>query len=249
MSLWRLEWVRLVRTRRLLALVAVYVFFGLLGPLTARFLPDIIERFGGEMTVIVPDPVPADGIAQFSANAQQIGLLVAVAVAAGALTLHAIPEMAIFLRTRVSAAGRLLLPRYAAAWAAAGGAFVLGTAAAWYETAVLLGPVPAGPMLAGTGFGLIYLAFAVAVVAAAAARSRSLLATAAISLVALLALPLLSLITPLAAWLPSYLVGSLDSLVAGRAAAIDFLPAAGVSLAAIAGLLASAVQMTTRREI
>ena len=50
MSLWRLEWLRLVRSRRLVALAGVYVFFGFVGPLTARYLGEIVERF-----VLPPD--------------------------------------------------------------------------------------------------------------------------------------------------------------------------------------------------
>ena len=46
MTLWRLEWARLVRTRRLVALLAVYLFFGALGPLTVRYLQQIVNRFG-----------------------------------------------------------------------------------------------------------------------------------------------------------------------------------------------------------
>ena len=48
MTLLRLEWLRLVRTRRLLALTGVYLFFGIAGPLTARYLGEIVERFGGD---------------------------------------------------------------------------------------------------------------------------------------------------------------------------------------------------------
>ena len=43
MSLVRLEWLRLWRTYRLLVLVVVFAFFGLLGPLTAAYLPEIIS--------------------------------------------------------------------------------------------------------------------------------------------------------------------------------------------------------------
>jgi hypothetical protein len=35
LTAWRLEWLRLVRTPRLLTLMAVYGFFGLLGPVLA----------------------------------------------------------------------------------------------------------------------------------------------------------------------------------------------------------------------
>ena len=81
MTLWRLEWLRLIRTKRWIALVGVFVFFGLLGPLTARYLGEIIDFAGGELegaTIEFPPPVPADGMTQFVSNAMQIGTLEAV---------------------------------------------------------------------------------------------------------------------------------------------------------------------------
>ena len=102
MTLWRLEWLRLTRTRRLLVLLCAYAFFGLTGPLTARYLPQILDRLGTSgMQIEFPPPKPADGIAQFVSNASQICLLIVVMVAASALAFDARTEMAVFLRTRV----------------------------------------------------------------------------------------------------------------------------------------------------
>jgi len=249
MNLWRLELLRLVRTRRAVALAAVYVFFGFVGPLTARYLVEIIDRFGGDqMTVIVPEAVPADGIAQFISNAQQIGLLVAVVVAAGALTLDALPEMSIFLRTRVSSAGRLVIPRYVVSAASTAAAFVLGAAIAWYETAVLIGGLPVGGMLLGTLLGILYLAFAVAVVAALGSRLGGVLGTVAATLVVLLVLPIAGIADAVGRWLPSHLVGAQVDLVKGGSAG-DYLGAAFVTILAIAVLLTAAVRWAESREL
>jgi ABC-2 type transport system permease protein len=246
--LWRLEWLRLFRTRRWLVLGGVYLFFGFLGPLTARYMGEILERFGGEIQITVPDPVPADGMVQFSANAQQIGLLVVVVVAAGALALDAVPEMSVFLRTRVRRVASLLAPRYLVATAAAALAFVVGTLAAWYETAVLLGGLSAGAVLTGIVFGIVYLAFAVAVVAAAAARTKGVLGAVVITLIVLLGLPLLGLLGTLEEWLPSYLLGAQVDLVLDASAG-EFFRATVVSLAATAGLLVLATRWASVREL
>ncbi len=40
MNPWRLEWLRLTRTPRTIALAGVYLFFGLLGPVTAKYLQE-----------------------------------------------------------------------------------------------------------------------------------------------------------------------------------------------------------------
>jgi ABC-2 type transport system permease protein len=249
MTAWRLEWLRLVRTRRLVALAGVYVFFGFVGPLTARYLGEIIDRFGGdEMTVVVPDPVPADGIAQFASNAAQIGVLVAVAVAAGALVVDALPEMSIFLRTRMSSAAALLLPRLVVAAGAIGAAYLVGAGIAWYETAALIGGIPAGGMIGGSILGVLYLCFAVTVVAAIGARLRSVLGTVGTTVVVLLAMPLLGLVEAVGRFLPSHLVGAQVGLITGESLG-DYLGAAAVTVAAGAVLVAVAIRATERREL
>jgi ABC-2 type transport system permease protein len=249
MSLWRLEVLRLVRTRRLLALAGVYLFFGLTGPLLARYMDRLLANVGGDVQITVPPPTPAAGIAQFSSNAQQIGLLVVLVVAAGALAFDARPEIGAFFRTRVGSVGRLLVPRFTVTAVAAGGAFVLGTLAAWYQTTVLIGAPPAGGILAGMLYGVLYLAFAVAVMAMATAVTKTTLTAVALSVGVLLALPLLGLLPAVAEWLPSHLLGALDALAAQAASASDYLRAAGVALAATAALLAGATRLLDRREI
>jgi len=249
MTLWRLELLRLIRTRRAVALTAVYVFFGLAGPLTARYLAEIIDRFGGgELTVIVPEAVPADGIIQFASNAQQIGLLVAVVVAAGALTLDAMPEMSIFLRTRVPSADRLVIPRYVASAAAIATAYVVGLAIAWYETAVLLGGLPVRGMLLGAGLGILYLAFAVAVAAAFGSRLGSVVGTVAATLLVLLVLPIAGIADEIGRWLPSHLVGAQVDLVKGGSAA-DYVGTTLITIMVIAVLLTAAIRWAGSREL
>lgn len=249
MTLWRLEWLRLARTRRLVALVGVYVFFGLLGPVTARYLGEIFERFGGgDVEITFPDPTPADGIAQFIGNAAQIGILVVVAIAAGAFVLDSLPEMSIFLRTRVQPAWRILVPRLAVVGAVVGGAYALGLAVAWYETAVLLGGLPVAAMLLGLLLQLLYLGFALAVVAAVGSRSSSVLGTVGIAVIALLLLPLVGVVDAIGRWLPSHLVGAQVALL-GDSGLGDYLAAALVSIVATAGLVLIALRGIGRREL
>lgn len=249
MTLWRLEWLRLVRSRRLVALAGVYVFFGLVGPLTARYLGEIVERFGGgDVQITFPDPVPADGIAQYMSNVSQIGVLVAVAVAAGALVLEALPEMSIFLRTRVQPVSRILVPRLVVAGGVIVAAYTVGLGVAWYETAVLLGALPIGGMVLGLLLQVAYLVFVVAVVAAVGARSSSVLGTVGISVVVLLVMPLIGIAEAIGRWLPSHLVGAqVDLLLDGSAG--DYVPALAVAVLAGAGLVLLAFRSAGVREV
>lgn len=250
MTLWRLELLRLLRTRRWLALLSVYVFFGIIGPLSARYLREIIDFAGGTegMTIELAPPVPAEGMAQYAANATQIGTLVALVVAAGALAFDAIPEMGIFLRTRVPGVRQILTPRLVVTAVAVVSSFVAGALVAWYETWALLGPVAAGDVILGTALGALFLCFVVALVAAMTGLTRSVLSTVLASVVVLLAMPILGVVRNLARWLPTHLSGALGALPSGATAG-DYAPATLVTVALTALLVWVAVITARRREL
>jgi ABC-2 type transport system permease protein len=248
MTLWRLESARLWRTHRWLIVVGLYAAFGALGPVTARYFDAILARFGGGIEVTVPEPTPGAAIGQFLSNTSQLGLLAVVVVAAGALTLDARPEFAAFLRTKVSQPWRLLLPRYVASTAVAGLALALGTGIAWLLTASLIGSPPAVPLLLGTVYGLLYLAFAVAVVAAVAGYTRSSATTVFGALILLLALPILGIADTVAVWLPSELVGAAAAMTEGVPAG-EYLRSAVVTAVLTVAALAVALRRFAAREL
>jgi len=250
MNLWRLELLRIVRTRRWLALLSVYVVFGLLGPVTAKYLPEILKAAGGNasgVTITFPDPVPADGFVQYVSNAVQVGTIVAVVVAAGALAFDAIPEMGVFLRTRVASLWQILVPRLVVSFVAAALAFVLGTATTWYETWALLGPVATDRALVGTALGVLFLALVVALVAAVAQWMRGVLPTVMTSLVILVVFPIVGVIPALGAWMPSRLGSALADVVQNGVPGDAWKPSV-VAIAAIGGLIWFAGRGAARRE-
>lgn len=250
MDLWRLERLRLTRTNRLWLLTGVYAFFGVIGPLSARYLREILTSFGGDQFagMEIPDPMPADGITQFVSNASQLGLLAVVVVAAGALALDAKPEIGVFLRTRVQGIARLLAPRVVTVTVASVLALVVGTLIAAGLTGVLIGAVDVVPLLVGTAYGAVYLAFAISLTAAVGARASSVLTTVLVTVAVLIVLPIAALFPPVERWVPSELVGAVDLLVRGGPLT-DPLPAAVTAAVASAGLLWLATRWLASREL
>jgi len=248
MNAWRLERLRLTRSPRALALAGVYLLFGLLGPVMAKYMQDIIDRLGSGVQVVAPDPTPKDGLTNYISQVSQTGLVVVVVIAAGALNFDSRRGISTFLRTRVDDVWHLVAPRFTINAAAAVGAYTLGTLAAWYETALLLGSPPARVVIGGLICGSIYLVFAVAVTAASASIARSTLGTVGFALAMLAVLPILGLAAPLHPWLPSTLVSAPIALF-GTSTMADFASAITVSLGATIGLLALATSRLRRREI
>jgi len=249
MTTWRLEWLRVIRGRAGFVLLAVYVFFGLAGPVTARFMQQIAKYASTDLTIIAPTPEPAHGIINYVDQAGQTGLIVAVVVAAGALCFDARPGLAVFYRTRAPGPFALIWPRFISSCALVALAYALGTAVAWAETAILIGPPPTAAVLEGIVLQTAYLVFAVAVVAFASTLGRSALSTVGISIAVLfLVLPIAALTPTVSSWLPAKLSAAPAALVTGGSAS-GYWPALAVSMAATAGLLWLAVGRARRRDL
>lgn len=248
MSLWRLEWLRLVRTKRLVAVVAVYGFFGLTSPPLVRYMDSILERVGAGVQVIAPTPTAIEGLTTFVSNTNQIGLLVYVLIVSSAVAFDSQREMAVFLRTRVSGYRSLLVPKYVLSLAAGAIAFCVGAVAAWYGTVVLLGDVDPAGMVTGAFLSVLYLAFIAAVAAALGAWLNSVLSTAGLTLVVALGLGILGTIGSAGEWLPSHLLGAFTSLPLGGGFG-SYGRAITVTILATVALLALAARVGDRREI
>jgi len=240
MSLWRLEWLRLVRTPRALSLGAVYLAIGLIEPVATRYVSTIVGHASRGAVIRLPKPTPADALSSYVSEAALVGLIVLVAVAASALGFDSSPGLAAFFRTRVRSMWQLVAPRFVAYAAAGALAYLTGTLAAWYETRLLIGSLPAAGLFAGVLCGVVYLAFAVAVTALATSLARNTVASAGITLAILLALPLLADIHVIANWVPSALVGAPADLVAGTQHLSHFLPALAVAAVAAAAVVRNA---------
>jgi ABC-2 type transport system permease protein len=248
-NLWRLEWLRLLRTRRFLSVLFIFVGFGFLSPVTVRYLPDILEKFGGSnIQITVSEPTPGEGMKEFVGNVQQMGTLVVVLIAASAFAIDSRPELGAFLRSRVATTRLLLAPKLAVNGAYAAGAFLLGSLAAWYETVVLLGDLPAGRTIAAIAAGMLFEVFVVAVVCLSAGLSRGFVQIAVTAVALLLSLPLLALLDPLAPWLPSQL-GAMAAELDRSHSLFDYIRPAAVTLVFIPLAIRYAALRLDHREV
>jgi ABC-2 type transport system permease protein len=246
MTMWRLEFLRLWRTQRWLILLAVFVSFGILGPLTARYLPQLMESIGEDAVGSLPAMGPPDGITQYIGNAAQIGLLAIAFVGAAGLAFDANLEIAVFLRTRAKVRD-ILTPRLVLTSVAAVGAFMVGMVVAYVGTGLLLDWLDLWAVILGSLLFSLYLVFAVVVIAFLSSILKSVPAVAILSVASLIAVGLLSLVSTIAPWLPSALVGAIDSLV--RGGQFDYWRAIIVTSVLIVGLVSITLRRLEHREL
>lgn len=66
-----------LRTYKLLIMLAVFLLFGMLGPLTAKLTPKLLEALATDgIKIIVPEPTALDSWAQFFKNISQMGFII-----------------------------------------------------------------------------------------------------------------------------------------------------------------------------
>jgi ABC-2 type transport system permease protein len=247
MSLWRLEWLRLIRTPRALSLSAVFLVTGLIEPAATRYASTIFSHVGKGVHVSVSLPTAADGLGSYVTEITLVGLVLVVILTASAFSFDSQPGLATFLRTRVSSSWQLVAPRFVAYAAASSAAYLLGTLAAWYETWQLIGSLPAAAVFGGVLCGAVYLVFAVAVTALAASMARSTVAITGVAVIILLTLPVLGLLQSVSRWLPTALDGAPYDLADNAHALPYFLPTLAITVAAsAAALVLAAARLRTR---
>jgi ABC-2 type transport system permease protein len=248
MSPWRLERLRLLRTQRLVVLLALFLVLGFGGPVLVHYLPELVKgSTANGVKLVLPKPKPVDGIQNFANNISSLGTLVVVIVTAASVSVDANPVLAIVYRTRVRTPAGLLLPRFITVMAASVLALALGTLGAWYETSVLIGTVPFGPLAVGFLLEAVWLLFVGSSVAFFSSVVRSVTAVVGLAVGLFLALALLESLPGVLSWMPTRLALSASDLIGQSAGAIWH---SVVVAAAASGLgLAIAASRLGRREI
>jgi len=205
-----------VRTMRLPVVVAVFAMIGLLSPVLARYVREIVEAVGGgQFQGMIPEPTVADAVAQFTKNTGQFGVLVAILVTMGSVATEKERGTAAFLLTKPITRGAFV----GAKVLAIGTLLALATAVAgvlcWIYTAILFEPLPAAEF--GAAVGLVWLSLAVvaALTFLASVATRSALVAGGIAFGAFLVAGILSALPSVGAYMPTSLWGAADLLALG----------------------------------
>ncbi len=106
-----------VRTLRLVVLAIVFASFGILSPLTARYLPDIINSLGSDQLGIVitlPPPSVADAVDQVLKNVSQFGILAAILLAMGSVATEKERGTAAFVLSKPASRAAFLVAKIVA---------------------------------------------------------------------------------------------------------------------------------------
>lgn len=235
------------RTMRLLVVSAVFLLVGLTSPLLARFTPEILEAIGGDQfQIVLPPPTAADAYDQLAKNLGQFGILVAVLIAMGSVATEKERGTAALILTKPASRGAFLASKLVAIAAVLGIATAVASAGAWFYTLVLFEPLPIAGFVAATVLQWLSLVVFAAVTFLGSTLTRSALAAAGLGVAVFIVIGILSIVPPLAPYLPVGLAAAARELALGRPVTDALTPI--VANVALVGGLATASWLAFRRQ-
>ena len=209
-----------LRTNRFVAVVAVFVLFGIVGPLTDRYMKELIDAIGsqsGGFTIQVPGPTLAGDLAQVIKNLSQFGIICALLLTMGTVAWEKERGTAGMILTKPASRAAFLAAKLIAISVTLGIAMALGTGVAYVYTLALY---PSAFAIGG------YVAMAVllwwtmvaftAITLLGSTLTRSAIAAAGIGLIALLVMGILGALPVIGPYMPSSLAEPAQALAMGQ---------------------------------
>ena len=231
--LLRKELLEAWRTRRIPVVAVLFLVVGIISPLTARYLPEILTAaLGDQLPIPVPPPVAADALLQLQKNLGQLGALAAIALAMGSVSGELDRGTAALVLAQPATRGAFLAAKLIAIGVVLAIAVAAATVVAWVYTAILFEPLPVAGWVAMAVLSWLALLAWAALTFLASAATGSTTAAAGLGFVALVVISLASIVPALDRLLPSGLSAPAIQLASGGAVAD-----AGAALTAVLGTI------------
>jgi ABC-2 type transport system permease protein len=237
------------RTRRFLVVFVVLLVFGMLSPLTAKFMGEVFKLIPGaeQFAGLIPPPTITDAVAQYVKNISQFIVIMALLVSMGAVAVEKEKGTAAIVLVKPMPRSTFLLTKFLALTFTFGTSLLAAAIAAYYYTLYLFGPLDILRFLALNGLLLIYCMLFVAITLLASTLVKSQAVAAGIGFGCLLLLALIGSIPPLTEMMPDQLVRWGTLLMNGQNA--SYWPSMIVTCAVIVVSLAVAVLVFRKQEL
>lgn len=84
-KLMKKEFFEFLKTKKLMGIIAVFIFFAISSPIIAKIMPEFIKTISSGITIIVPPPTWKDAFLQFFKNLNQMIFLILVLIFIGSI--------------------------------------------------------------------------------------------------------------------------------------------------------------------
>ena len=249
LAMLRKELVEQWRSRRLLAVASVFLFFGFLSPLGAKLLPDIMQSLGdtGGIVIEFSTPTAQDGLLQHVKNTSQIGVFLAVLVTMGALAREKERGTAAMILSKPASRAHFLLSKFVALTLVFGLCLALAGLACYYYTIVLFKGIGEARFVEMNLLLALFIEFYLAVTLLGSTIARSQVVAGGLGLGSVFVVAILGALPRIGDYMPTALLEWARVLMVGSGESA--WGAAAVSLGGIVICLGIALAVFERQEL
>jgi ABC-2 type transport system permease protein len=204
-----------LKTYRFLIVAGVFLFFGLSTPLLIKYLPELLKLAGEDMIIELPPPTALQAVQEYAGTILQVGILVVVLVAMGAVARERERGTAQMVLSKPVDRGAFIGAKLVGISLSFLAALGLASAASYIYTVMLLGEVDVGAFLALNLLLGLFFVTAIAIALLFSSLFKNQLAAGGLALAVLVVQAVLTQIPWIGDYVPAALPGWGIGLLAG----------------------------------
>jgi len=131
----------MIKTPKLIIIGSVFVFFAIIGPLSAKYMNELIAMFATDIEISFPDPTHIQSWEQFYSNITSISMIVFLIMMTGTVVAEKNKGSIYLILTKNVTRTSLLLSKMVAGVLLFTSIFIISVLISWYYTWVLFGQV------------------------------------------------------------------------------------------------------------
>lgn len=250
-AFFKKELMEIMRTSKIIILPALFLFFGVMSPLAARYMNEILSLVGEQQGVSIrfPDPTYVEAYAEFFKNLYFMMIIVTILVFAGTVAEEKTKGTIVLVMTKSLSRNGFIMGKLTAAILLFTFSYVLGTAICMYYTSLLFAEFINPGILAGTAvfwlFGLLMLTLTLLT----SLLCRSMSTSAVFAFAGYLLVSAIASLPYIGRYSPGALQGLSSELASGSGLPGDALAPATVTFILAAALTVSALFIFRKQEL
>lgn len=250
MSFIKKEFLEYSRTYKVLILGMVFFIFGVMGPITAKMMPDLMASFMPKgATLNLPEPSAIDAWAQFFKNIPQMGLFVLVILFGGILSSEISKGTLVIVLTKGLSRNTVIASKFTAMVCMWTFGYLIAALTSLGYTLYLF----PNSTVHHTFFALFLLwVFGVFIVSAllfSASATKNIYGTLIGTGLMVAIMTLLNIIPTIQKYVPLHLAGKNLLLMSNKMVVNDFIPALCVTLVGTLLFLTGAILLFRKRQL
>ncbi len=254
LAFFKKEMMEIFKTYKIIVLPAIFLFFGLLSPLTAKYLPEIMKKFGNTADSAVTitfngEPKYGDAYAQLFGNLGQMGLIVVILIFMSIVVNEKVKGSATLVLTKTVSRSQFILSKFFSSAILFTLSYLLSVGACIYYTYLLFNRFYNDNLILGLFLMWLFMIVIIAMTILASTLAKNVTISAVLGFLGFVGFSAISSLPVIKEYSPASMTVLGLSLINGKADTMDAAAPIIISFIMIIGFLISSIYIFKKQEI